>query len=185
MSKDKNREESDDEEIVFENIENSSSFGKDPLVKLRKKLKKSVEEKQEYLDGWQRSKADFVNFKKRTDDERKDFIKYANESLIFELLPVLDSFDMALDGNTEGVSPNWQKGMEYVRTQLKNTLENGGAKEINPLGDKFDPAEHNSLEVVEVEDNKKNGVVVEVVTKGYSLNGKIIRPANVKVGEKK
>jgi molecular chaperone GrpE len=175
-------EESDivvDEEIVAEESAQES------IAKLREKLKKAVAEKQEYLDGWQRTKAEFVNVKKRFEDDAKELRKYANEGLIDELLPVLQSFDMAM-GNKEAwekVDPNWRVGVEYIYNQLRTTLESNGLKEINPLGLPFDPMRDEAIEHTPVTDPKQNNVVMSVIQKGYTLNGKSLRAPKVKVGE--
>ena len=152
------------------------------IKNLREKLKKALAEKQEYLTGWQRDKADFINARKRDEETQKDYIKYANEGLITELFPVLDSFNMAM-GNKEvweKVDKNWRMGVEYIAAQLKKVLEDNGLTEIDPIGQKFDPMRDEA-----VEDGKESDVVTTVVAKGYSLNGKVVKAPKVKVGEKK
>jgi molecular chaperone GrpE len=119
-----------DDEIVYEEDSNEptqSSFSKNPdskLEKIKKDLKKCQEEKQEYLDGWQRAKADFVNLKKRSDEEKKEFAKYANEQFITELLPALDSFDQAFKNKEawEKADKNWRTGIEFIHSQLVSVL---------------------------------------------------------------
>ncbi len=157
------------------------------VADLRAKIKTLTAEKQEYLDGWQRAKADFVNFKKRSEEERKEVVKFANESLLEELLPVLDSFTMAFANKEvwEKVDKNWRAGVEYIHTQLVSILTNNGIKELNPQGEKFDSARDEVLEFVEVESESKNHIVLSVISKGYSLNGKVVKAPKVKVGELK
>ncbi len=153
------------------------------IKNLREKLKKAIEEKQEYLTGWQKAKADFINARKRDEESQKEFIKYSNEGMITELIPVLDSFNMAM-GNKEvweKVDKNWRMGVEYIANQLKKTLEDHGLKEIDPIGQKFDPMRDEAVEYISGEQDK----IVEVIQKGYSLNGKIIKAPRVKVGESK
>jgi molecular chaperone GrpE len=182
-----------DKEITYEEENNEtpvSSFSKDPKTKeakLKKELKKCQEEKQEYLDGWQRIKADFVNLKKRSEQDKKDFAKYANENFILELLPALDSFDQAFKNKEawERADANWRTGIEFIYSQLTSVLENHGVKEVSPMGEIFDPQLHHSVEMVEVEDEKNDGKIVEVIQKGYSLGDKTIRHPSVKVGELK
>jgi molecular chaperone GrpE len=141
----------------------------------------------EYLSGWQRAKADLVNARKRDEEDKKDFIKYANEDLIGEILTVLDSFDMAFANKEawEKVDKNWRMGVEYIYTQLISTLDRFNLKVINPAGQKFDPNHHVSIENVPVNDAAQDGVIVVVIQKGYELNGKVIRAPKVKVGEVK
>jgi len=169
-----------------ENLDDSvvtEESAQETVKKLKEKLKKALAEKQEYLNGWQRDKADFVNARKRDEESQKEFIKYANEGLVSELFPVLESFGMAM-GNKEvweKVDKNWRMGVEYIANQLKKVLEDHGLKEIDPMGQKFDPARDEAVEYIPGEEN----MVVGVVSKGYSLNGKILKAPKVKVGEKK
>lgn len=165
-----------EEEIVYDEELDSS----DTVSKLRKKLKEAVEEKQEYLDGWQRSKADFINFKKRNEEERQGFIKFALEGIILEIIPTLDSFDMALKNKEawEKAPKDWRLGIEHIYKQLLKSLKSHGVEQINPIGENFSREKHDSIEEIEGEDGK----IMDVTLRGYSLNGKIIRPAQVKVG---
>ena len=181
------------EDIKIEEDENlddsiiAEESARDIIKNLREKLKKALEEKQEYLTGWQRAKADFINTRKRDEESQKEFVKYANEGLISELIPVLDSFSMAM-GNKElweKADKNWRTGVEYIANQLKKTLEDYGLKEIDPIGQKFDPMRDEAIEHVPVEDAKQNDTVVFVIQKGYSLNGKVLKAPKVKVGEGK
>ena len=185
-------QQTSEEDVVFEiddvakeNLgEKQNGFGDNASKKLREKLKKCVAEKQEYLDGWQRSKAELINAKRDFEEQKKDFVKFAKGDLVSQILPVLDSFDMAFK-NTEGVPEQWLKGVEYIYNQMLVVLEENGVKQINPEGQKFDVALHNAVEMVKVDDKKKNSIILEVVQKGYELNGKILREAKVKVGEYK
>ncbi len=154
---------------------------------LRDKLKKAVAEKQEYLTNWQRDKADFINSRKRDAESQKEFIKYSNEGLIAELVPVLDSFNMAMNNKEvwEKVDKNWRMGVEYIAAQLKKVLEDYGLKEIDPIGQQFDPMRDEAVEYVPVEDEKQKDTVVFVLQKGYSLNGKVMKAPRVKVGDQK
>jgi molecular chaperone GrpE len=155
------------------------------LKKLREKLKKAEAEKQEYLTGWQRAKADMVNANKRHDEERKEFAKYANENLIADLIPTLDSFDMAM-GNKEAwekVDKNWRMGVEYIYSQLIRALSDNGLKELNPMGETYDPAHHEAVSYEPVADEKSDHKIIQVIQKGYSLNGKVLKVPKVKVGE--
>ena len=155
------------------------------IKKLREKLKKCEAEKMEYLTGWQRAKADLINARKRDEADRAEFTKYANERLIEDLIPTLESFDMAM-GNKETwekVDKNWRVGVEYIYSQLKKALSEAGLQEINPLGQPFDHSRDEAAEYVPVDDEKDHHKVLAVVQKGYSLNGRSMRPPKVKVGE--
>jgi molecular chaperone GrpE len=176
--------ENDTDDVVYDD-ENASTNPAQALKKLREKLKKAEAEKTEYLTGWQRSKADLINARKRDEEDRKNFIKYANEGLIEDLLPVLDSFSMAFANKEawEKVDKNWRMGVEYIYSQLMSTLERNNITVIDPKGQTFDPNHHISMEMIATEDKTQDGKIMEVIQKGYELNGKVIRAPKVKVGE--
>lgn len=168
------------DDVVFESEEDS---GADALKKLRERLKTCVQEKQEYLDGWQRAKADFLNLKKETVAEKERFAKFATEDIIHELLVVVDSFGMAF-GNTlawEKVDKNWRTGVEHIYAQFMGVLEQNGVQVIDPKGEHFNPHEHASLEVIKTDKKEEDNTVAEVVQKGYRLRDKVIRAAQVKI----
>ncbi|MDD5165005.1 MAG: nucleotide exchange factor GrpE [Candidatus Pacebacteria bacterium] len=168
----------DDSVIAEENMAET-------IKKLRAKLKKSQADAQEYLTGWQRAKADFVNARKRDEEERKEFIKFSNERLIESLIPVLESFDLAMANKEtwEKVDKNWRMGVEYIYSQLKKTLNESGLEEVNPIGLKFDPARDEAAEYLPVTEENQDHIITQVIQKGYSLNKKQMRPPKVKVGE--
>jgi len=154
----------------------------DTIKSLKEKLKKAIAEKQEYLNSWQKDKAEFLNARKRDQEAQKDFARFSNENLISELIPVLDSFSIAI-GNKESwekVDKNWRIGVEYIANQLVKTLGEFGLKEIDPIGQKFDPMRDEAIE-----DGKDSDIVTTVVQKGYELNGKVLKAPKVKIGEKK
>ena len=175
-----------DEEIVFEN--DAEFVEKDPkqaLDKLRQKLKTTEAEKQEYLDGWQRAKADFINSRKRDADLQADIVKFANENLITDIIPVLDSFDMAMQNKEawEKAPKDWRMGVEYIYSQLLSVLGQNGLKQSDPAGQTFDPKLHDAVDTVPTESASEDGKILEVLQKGYSLNDKQIRSAKVKTGK--
>ena len=159
----------------------------DAIKKLREKLKKSETERQEYLTGWQRAKADFINARKRDEADRQDFIKFANERLVDGLIPVLDSFELAMNNKEvwEKADKNWRIGVESIASQLKKALSDAGLEEVNPIGQKFDPMRDEAAEYAPVDSEDKNHIIINVVQKGYNLNGRPMRPAKVRVGEYK
>lgn len=155
------------------------------IKKLREKLKKCDAERMEYLTGWQRAKADLINARKRDEAERGEFAKFANESLIEELIPVLGSFDIAI-GNKEiweKADKSWRTGVEYIYTQLLKVLTDFGVREINPINEKFDHSFHEAASYEPVLDEKLDQIILDVIQKGYSLNGKVLKAPKVKVGE--
>ncbi len=160
---------------------------KDHIKLLRDKLRQATKEKQEYLDGWQRLKADYVNYKKREEENKSEFIKFAREGLVTDLLPVLESFHMAFSNKEawEKVDPSWRQGVEYIHSQLAQTLEGHGLTEVDPTGERFDPSSHTAIDSVPTDDEAQNHTIAEVVQLGYFLSGKMIRSPRVKVYELK
>lgn len=136
------------------------------------------------LTNWQRAEADLANFKRRTEQEKADLIRYANASLIGKILPVLDDFERAIGAIPEDISSaGWIDGIKLIDRKLYNLLEQEGATPIDALGQDFDPHVH---EAVMREDGEGDlDVVVEELQKGYKLNDRVIRPTMVKVGRRK
>ncbi len=167
---------------VDENIDDSviaEEVSLETIKILKEKLRKATEEKQEHLDNWMRDKAEFINARKRDQESQKDFTRFSNESLISELIPVLDSFNMAM-GNKEAwekADKNWRVGVEYIANQLKKVLEEFGLKEIDPIGKPFDPMRDEA-----VEHESEGNTVTFVIQKGYELHGKVLKAPKVKVG---
>lgn len=175
----------EEEEIIYDIPEDESGVDfPTKIKKLKEELKGVRKEKEEYLDGWQRAKADFINFKKRAEEDKRMFAQYATEDFILQLLPALDSFDSAFKNKEswESVPKDWRTGMEFIHSQIVNTLKNHGVEEVECLHKDFDPQLHHSIDTVKVENEEDDGKIVEVVQKGYRLSDKIIRHPNVKVG---
>ncbi len=170
--------DSSDEIQYSSDIENDE----DAVKKLKGKLKICTEERGEYLDGWQRAKADLVNARKNFDAERIRMIGYATESLILEILPVIDSFEMAFSNKSvwETVAPNWRIGVEYIYQQLLKVLQEQNITQFNPHGEIFNPEQHTAIETLPTRDPEKDHTIIEVVSRGYKMHDKIIRPAQVK-----
>jgi molecular chaperone GrpE len=135
----------------------------------------------ELTDTLKRLQAEFENFRKRTDKDWAEKVKLANQRLILELLPVLDSFDKAVQESNE--HPETLKGLAGLRKQLLQVLQKEGLKEIKAEG-KLDPFAHEVLLAEESED-AEDGKILQVFQKGYSLNSRPIRPARVKVAKRK
>lgn len=165
------------EEEIKEEAEADEAEGSEEEKKQEKADEKQVSEE----DGdarYLRLMADFQNYKKRVEKEKKDLYSYANEKLITELLDVLDNFERALGQEESG--DGFKQGMEMIFKQLGNVLEKAGLAEIAALGEDFDPNVHNAVMTEETEEYE-SGKVSGVLQKGYTLNGKVIRPSMVKV----
>ena len=160
--------EEGEEEFVDEiEAEDEGGGGEGALKKLREKLKKAVEEKQEYLEGWQRARADFANYKRQEASIHTSQEESIKADFIQNLLPALDSFEMALKHLP---TPE----LEIVHKQLLDSLKKMGIEQFGKIGEEFDHHRHEAL--TQKEDGEK---VVEVMRSGYSIGNKIIRPAQV------
>lgn len=178
-------QEADDVSFEELNEEGEPLVGKDMVKKLREKIKKLESEKQEYLDQSLRTRADYANFKKEVDGERLTGRKFATKRFIEELLPVLDSYDMAQANKEawEKVDQNWRVGIEYIFGQLRTVLEREGVVQFGKVGDVFNPNLHESMETVPVEDESKNDILMRILQNGYRMHDTVLRPARVHVGQ--
>ncbi|MFH1045707.1 MAG: nucleotide exchange factor GrpE [Candidatus Omnitrophota bacterium] len=138
----------------------------------------------DYYDQLLRTQADFENFKKRNLKEKEQFLKFANEELIYELIAILDSFELAFaSANKMTDYKSLHQGVEMILKQLHQLLEKNGVKKIDCLGKPFDPLTQEAVARVETEEFAEN-TVVEEVQKGYTVDNRVIRPAVVKVAQK-
>ncbi len=169
-----------EEEFV---AEEEAQLGPAAIKSLREKLKKAVAEKQEYLEGWQRARADLVNYKKGESSmhgEREECIK---AEFAEALLPALDSFEMAFGTKWyQGAAPEWRAGVMSIYRELVRSLERFGIMLYTPLGEKFDPKKHEAVRETAAMEPEEDHTVVSVERSGYSIGEKIIRPAQVTVG---
>jgi len=153
---------------------------KDPKQELEEYKKQS----EENLAGWQRAKADFVNYKKDQEEYLEEFRKYASEDMIVKLLPTIDGFQMAVDHLPEDLKDaDWAKGIICIKSQFDNFLKEVGVEEIKAVGEKFDP---NLFESVgEEKSDKEEGTIISEIQKGYKMFGKIVRAGKVRIAGKK
>lgn len=143
-------------------------------------LRQQVEEhKERYL----RTQADFDNFRRRSRQEKEDFARYASSKLVEQLLPVLDNFERAIAASKDsGDAESLLKGVEMIRRQLDQVLEQEGLKQLEADGQPFNPEFHQAIMQVESEEHEE-GIVVEVIQKGYMFKDRVLRPAMVKVAK--
>ena len=166
------------------------------LEELKKKLEECQKLKDEYLAGWQRARADFLNYKKEEIERIEEILKYAGVGLILKILPILDNFEVAEKKLAENlkvdelrssspfadarVNDENVKGLLQIKNQILDFLKNQGVEEIKCLGQKFDPNFQEVVEEVAVKD-KAPGTIIEEIQKGYKISGRLLRPARVKV----
>ena len=143
--------------------------------------KKAIENEENYL----RAKADLINYRKRKDEEVEYKLKYANEGLILDILPIIDNFERAIKLDNEKMgeeTSNLLSGIKMIYASLNSTLEKYGVTEIKALGEKFDANYHQAVMTDEVADKEKE-IILEVYQKGYMLKDKLLRPSMVKVNK--
>jgi molecular chaperone GrpE len=135
-------------------------------------------ERDEAIDRWKRTAADFDNFRKRATREREEYVTLANERLVKELLPILDDLERALVAATEHQEAALEDGVRLVHQSLENLLARQGIREIDATG-MFDPHVHEAL--LSQPSDAAEGSVIDVVQKGYTLGDRVVRPARVVV----
>lgn len=161
----------------------------DKLKKLREKLRVCDEEKRQYLEDLQRTKADFLNARRRLEEERARDKERVINNVIDDLLPLCDSFYLAMKNATvwESVSKDWRLGIEGIKNQLDSILSRYQVSPIDPTGENFDPIRHEAVSNVPVESPEQDHLIVEVIQLGYErkINDEVvtIRPARVIVGQ--
>ena len=134
----------------------------------------------ELTAGWQRTQADFENFKKKSSEERSHLIKSANSDLIYELLPVLDNFQLAAKHLPKDLeNNNWAQGIQQIERQFEEILSQSGLARVETIGADFNPELHEA--VGEVESEEKEGTIAEEILSGYKYENVVLRPAKVKV----
>jgi molecular chaperone GrpE len=148
-------------------------------------LKESAQKANEYWDKMLRMQADLENNRKRTEKDRQDFIRFANEGIIVELLNILDDLERAvsLAESKQEDLPVFLKGVEMILAHLYDMLKNYGVKPIEAQGKIFDPNFHEALMQVD-DDARPEHTIVEELQKGYLMNDRVIRTAKVKVSKK-
>jgi molecular chaperone GrpE len=147
---------------------------------LERELEEAQRSDAEHRDRWQRSAADFANYKRRTDEERATLGQFSNAILIGKLLAVLDDFDRALDSVPPEAHDAWIDGVKLVERKLRNVLESEGVTPIEAMGQPFDPNIHEAVAHEDTAEHPDNEVIGEV-QRGYRLHDRVIRPSLVRV----
>ena len=144
-------------------------------------LRQAQTQAAEYLDLLQRERANFINFRRRAEQERQETQQYATLGLIKKLLPVVDDFGRALAAAPDPKENPWVAGVAMIERKLRTLLENEGVTPIESLNQPFDPNLH---EAVEYEGGEGEDVVVDELSRGYRMRDRVIRPAMVRVGKR-
>ena len=178
-------EPEDSEVLEFEFNEDGEEDLKKTFKKLRADLKMCKKEKEDYLNGWQKERAEFANYRKQEDDRKSIYSESMRELILMRFLSVLDSFNMAFANKEawEKVDDNWRKGVEYIYSQMNAIFEEYGVRPIGEEGEAFDPNIHQSIDMVETDDKELEHKIANVIQKGFKMGERVIRPARVNVYE--
>jgi molecular chaperone GrpE len=189
MAKKKHIEQPEDEIIEAEVIETPAETGEatpdlaalEEIVMLQKELAETQDKANQYLDGWQRSRAEFANYKKRVEREQAETYQRAAGNVIKRYLDVVDDLDLALRNSpADGDGAQWASGIQLIYRKLISILESEGVAQMQTAGAAFDPNFHEAI-AMEPSDQVPSGHVCEVLKQGYLLGEKVLRPALVKV----
>ena len=174
-------EETTPEEPV--EITSTPSF-EDQVDALKGEVDESNKARDQFMDTLQRVQADFVNYKRRTEEEREEQQKYSNSRLILKLLPVLDDFNLAIDhASSSEADSSWLEGVKLIDRKLYSLLESENVTRIEAYGREFDPFEHEAIAYQESSEHQ-DGQILTVVRNGYKLHGRVLRPTQVILAKK-
>jgi len=168
-----------------EKEEKQSSFEEEKKKKeeLEKKLIECQKLRDEYLAGWQRSRADFLNYKKEELKRIAEVAEFTKRELVLKILEILDNLERAIEQVSEKEKDSeWTKGIIQIREQFRKFLSEEKVEEIKAEGERFNPDFHEAVDEIEVS-GKESGYIVDVLEKGYLLNGQVLRPAKVRVSK--
>lgn len=176
----------EDKKVKKEKKSKKDSKLKEENEKLLDQIKQLQSDNQALVDKVKLTQAELVNYRKRKDDETANMLKFANQDLITELINVVDNFERAIKLDDNDLTDELSKfldGFKMMYANLMEILKKFGVEEINRVGEVFDPSQEQALMTDSIEE-MDDDVVTEVLLKGYKLNGRVIRPASVKVNSK-
>ena len=153
---------------------------RDEVEALTRRLEEAEAKAAENLDGWQRARAEFLNYKKRVERDRESDYTSMKGDILIKVLPVLDDLLRALENRPENDS--WADGMELIARKFQSILEAEGVKRIEAVGQPFDPNYHEAISH-EPNSEVESGHVIDVVQQGYMLGERVLRPAKVRVAQ--
>jgi molecular chaperone GrpE len=182
---DKVQEPIEQSELIKPEDENQAeapvSVSQEEFEKLQKELEETRSKTNEYLDGWQRARAEFANYKKRVDRDQAQSYQVATGNVVRRFLEVLDDLERALKNRPEeGEGAVWSEGIELIYRKLLNMLESEGVKPMEIENDFFDPNLHEAV-VSEENSEFESGQIIDVIRQGYVLGDRVLRPAMVRV----
>ena len=168
-------------EVIEGVIEDEEEIEEDEIETLRAELEGAQAQAADYLEGWQRARAEFANFKKRVEAERRELRRSSTEAILLKLLPVVDDFERAFQVlPEESADEAWVDGFRMILRKLQALLESEDVTPIEAAGQPFDPLWHQALLQEETEEHR-DGYVIEEMQRGYRLGDRVLRPSMVKV----
>jgi len=164
------------------NDQDTPETGADPAETPRPDIEDLRKEKDALQDRLLRTAAEFDNYRKRADRERRDLAEYAAADILTELLPIIDNFERALQAPTAPEADAFRKGVELIHKQMLDMLRKRGVKPIDAQGADFDPNFHQAV-IHEASESHREGEVMQELQRGYLLGERLLRPAMVKVAK--
>jgi len=158
---------------------------KGPVTRLKELFQEKESQSKDLKDKYLRALADLDNYRKRTEKDMEEYRRYSKVDFFIRIIPAIENLDRAIDGCVlNGNYESFYKGMEIIHRQIKDTLKILGLVEFSGLGEIFDPTRHEAMGMVET-DEKPENTVIEEISKGYMVGGKVIKPARVLVARSK
>ena len=149
------------------------------IESLKTALAEQKAKAESYLDNWKRAQADFINYKRRSEQDKEEASKFANSGLILDLLPILDDLERALASiPPKSAKLPWVDGIRLIERKFRASLETEGLTPIEAPGKPFDPNLHEAVR----QDKGKEGIIIQELQRGYKLHDRVIRPTMVVVG---
>ena len=165
-------------------LENDTKLNNE-MLKLEKEIQTLTEENKALVEKVKLSQAELINYRRRKDEETASILKYANQDILTELVPIVDNFERALAKDESKLSDDVKKyltGFKLMYANMQELLKKFGVEEINRVGQVFDPTQEQAL-LTDNNPELEDDVVTEVLLKGYKLKDRVIRPASVKINQ--
>ncbi len=183
--KEKEKKEQQEPEVLEETkeLEQDTKLNNE-MLKLEEEIQKQIVENKTLQEKLKIAQAEVINYRKRKDEETANMMKFANQNIITDLLNVVDNLERTINSNSESEEvKKYQNGVRLIYDNIVSILKGYGVEEINRVGQPFDPNMEQAL-LTECVEDKEDDIVLEVLLKGYSLKGRVIRPASVKINQK-
>ena len=174
-----------EQDVVLDAGNPTTEAQPDPTVELQKEIDNLKKEREELIEKIKYSQAELISYRMRKDEETASLLKYANQDLITELLPIIDNFESALKLASKSNNPEISKyttGFQMMHQNLLSIFNKYGVEEINRVGQIYDPNLEQAM-VADHDESQPDEVVLEVLQKGYKLKDRVIRPASVRVNQ--